>query len=616
MGCKVVLLSARKGHASFSIKVARIAVNSLIELVAKSRNDRAEADEIIETLSDELVLKVHLIHMKDLGNIPREVIDTYVAKFDQALHRGHKIKAENFASTAMIILSSCVKQGNVSEFPLSYFAEQFVQILHNSKKRQDRLVTGIINKEIKRLNHLAGRDTDQQAKYLILSILALLRSSWSQNLAESLTAISSATADALCAMAEEGNHRIVDNLLKDLADTIYIASSSSQTNDTKHISLSGAIQALMIAALKRNADVLIETLSASWVATWDRAAETWHTSKSKNSLQKLMAEREDAICLGVENKPHKSPSSWDVSFQLLLTAITRGKDDVRDSLSDSIISGLARARIKVEDGSVRPLVRGSFNKPFTDGDNERAAAVSNTCMQLIRTAIRKREDKLAKDLSAVWVAALDMNNTDNAVMLLLHDVLTRPFTRTIIDGDESKARENGTIGIELILAAIRGQRASSISRLARSWVLSLIDALPRGSSDIVSQLIAARTRQLTEIIMYSDAREAEVHGMAAIELTVAAQDAGRSEVAEDLEASFVEALGKAIEQQAGLKAGEMLYQIRLNHLDKMIRSGTSDDVRKWFGILRDIASHARGRNPAVYKIIQEERNWGLYTSQA
>ncbi|PWY96055.1 hypothetical protein BO94DRAFT_542133 [Aspergillus sclerotioniger CBS 115572] len=614
IGLEVVRLSAAKGHASYSVKVAEIAVDSLRGLIAKKGSNEAEADETVKALSDDLVRAINRLHKKNQTNILTEVIDTHIAKFDRALHEGSK-KAKNLASAAMVILSSCVKQHDDSEYALNYLAERFVRCLQASKMRQDRLVTGIVNEEVMKLNHLAGKGAEKQAKFLLLAILALLRTSHRPYLVEPLRAISSATVDALSRMTDDGHHSILDNLLKDSADTIYTALRTKEF-EAKHIS--GAIQSLMIAAFGRNADGLIEKLSVSWVDVWNRVAEIGHDVETKNKFQLLIAEREDAIYLGVENESHKSASSWDVSFELLLTAMKRGKEDVRDGLSHSIISGLARAKKERGDGSVRSLICGNalaFSQACRQGDIRRAKAVSNTCIQLIRTAMSEREDWLVKDLSAVWVAELDMisiNGTGVSLDGMLYDVLTKPFTDMIRGGDKSKAQKQSNVGIELLLAAIRGRKPSSISSLSKSWVVSLINAKREEKLCPISELISARTCRFTDTIIYCDARESEAHGMAMIELRLAAQDVEGSRLAKDLETSFVEGLGKAVELQAGIKASQMLHQIRLNYLEKVVNSGTTQDVQKWFGMIRSIASHARGQNPAVYKILREERNWGVY----
>src|SRR5436305_12595917 len=89
----------------------------------------------------------------------------------------------------------------------------------------------------------------------------------------------------------------------------------------------------------------------------------------------------------------------------------------------------------------------------------------------------------------------------------LMGVRTMAFKRAMAEGNEEQVRVLSTVGLELLLAAIRGGREAITRRLSRTWVIVLADVIDKGHKQTVDSLINTRAEVFRKAIIRDDLNE-------------------------------------------------------------------------------------------------------------
>jgi len=614
IGVKLVLLYARKHEEELALRTANLGIRLLQKSIERKENSKG-GDAMIRALSKTLVRGVSALVRDEHESTVTTVLDNRMAEFASALQKGRFNQAESLAKVAITVLNSAMEEiTSETKFTADYLSRAFIKCLHDSFAAQETLVKQIINKRAMEFSILARKNQRIPAKMLMRSIMTILKVAVTVKYLEILKMAAASTVTSLVRTIEEGRPEIVDEVLEESMAGIYVAVVESGGNYASAMATSGAIHALLVAAQEARSTRLIKVLSESWIQQWDRASR--NDARCQQDVGRLIEERGAKLHDTIRSSNAEAKATWNVAFELLLATVVMDKVDLQEKLSISLVTNLSSANRRGDDGFVGSLMYNSgpaLSEALAAGDDRRANAISNTGLQLLLTAINRKGDPLMKDMSEAWVATLDnldKTNTSRRVTMdgLLEDVLTRPFTTLITGGNSAKAQEFSDVIIQLLLAAIRGEKPPSTRSLARCWIVGVTSVVD-SYAPAVDRLIKSRTTQFAESIIASptsnspsETSEVQIQGIAAAELSMAARDEGNTTIVNKLANSWVEALANVIERQYRTKANDLLHKMRKQYFDKTFEVGDE----RLTSLIAKIAEVAREKNKAVEVLIKQE----------
>lgn len=603
----VVYFDARKDR--LAQESSTLAMNILQEAI-RGKSGGKQRETMMRTVANCFIHGLNRAAQKGHVDKVNSILDYRMTLFEHALESNDKLNAISLSEVVMTLLVAAIEEA-VTERGHSSITDRllrsWVTTLDHAAAARRPLVQTVLNNRANDINESIRRG-NVTCIALPKAWMEMLKVAILERRVDVSKMMSKFMAKALDQAISEGHREIVDSVLHEAAAEVFHAIREGNETETKAIS--DVRQELMMAASDRKAKQLVVILSESWLIELDRAACEGYSE----AVYGLINARATTFYEAIRDDSTKANPIWEVSTEVLLTAIRLEKVELVKRLSMSFVNALAEARTRFDEGLVDSLVYHSitvFGGVINSHDNDRANMVSKAGLELLLAAVNLGEPLLVKDLSHASIVALDVvgDGRYQETVESLIGARTKAFEKAMIEGNGEEVRMLSTVGLELLLAAIRGGKEAITRSLSRTWVIALADAIDKGHKQTVDSLVNTQTEVFREAIIRDDLNEVGTLTTAAVELCLTAIKEDKPALVESLSGFWARALAAGIGENRDM--AEMLVRRIRQRFDTAIGAGNKEEMDMLsIAAQKTLQSANDSRNPAVARLVERTEAWG------